>query len=32
MNYEFVCEEGFLIVELSGKAGVNERLLVKKRL
>ena len=31
MNYEFVCEEGFLIVKLSGKAGVNERLLVKKR-
>lgn len=32
MNFEFVCEEGFLIVKLSGKAGVNERLLVKKRL
>jgi anti-anti-sigma factor len=32
MNYEFVCEQGFLIIKLSGTAGVNERLLVKKRL
>jgi len=32
MNYEFVCEEGFLIMKLSGKVGVNERLSVKKRL
>lgn len=32
MNYEFVCEEGFLIIKLSGTAGLNERLLVKKRL
>jgi anti-anti-sigma factor len=32
MNYEFVCEEGFLIVKLSGAAGLNERLSVKKRL
>ena len=32
MNYEFVCEEDFLILKLSGRAGVNERLSVKKRL
>ena len=32
MNYEFVCEEGFMIMKLSGKAGVNERLSAKKRL
>lgn len=32
MNYEFVCEEGFLIVKLSGTASLNERLSVKKRL
>jgi anti-anti-sigma factor len=32
MNYEFVCEEGFLIMKLSGTARLNERLLVKKRL
>jgi anti-anti-sigma factor len=32
MNYEFVCEEGFLIMKLSGAAGLNERLSVKKRL
>lgn len=32
MNYEFVCEQGFLIIKLFGTAGVNERLWAKKRL
>ena len=32
MNYEFVWEESFLIVKLSGTASLNERLSVKKRL
>ena len=32
MNYEFVYEEGFLIIRLSGTAGVNERLLAKESL
>jgi len=32
MNYEFVYKEGFLIIKLSGTAGVNERLLVKQHL
>ncbi|MGA2318841.1 MAG: hypothetical protein ABSG71_21035 [Thermodesulfobacteriota bacterium] len=30
MNYEFVYEEDFLIIKLSGSTGVNERLLVKE--
>ena len=30
MNYEFLYSEDFLIIKLSGTAGVNERLLVKK--
>jgi anti-anti-sigma regulatory factor len=32
MNYEFVYEEDFLIIRLSGIAGVNERLLVEEYL
>ena len=32
MNYEFVYEEGFLIIKLSGTAGVNERLFVEEYL
>ena len=32
MNYEFLYSEDFLIIKLSGTAGVNERLLVKKYL
>ena len=32
MNYEFVHEEGFLIIRLSGTARVNERLLAKESL
>ena len=32
MNYEFLYTEDFLIIKLSGTAGVNERLLVKKYL
>jgi anti-anti-sigma regulatory factor len=30
MNYEFLYSEDFLIIKLSGAAGVNERLLVKE--
>jgi anti-anti-sigma factor len=30
MNYEFVYEEGFLIIKLSGTAEVNDRLLTKE--
>jgi len=32
MNYEFVYEEDFLIIKLSGSAEVNERLSVKRHL
>ncbi len=32
MNYEFVYEEEFLIIKLSGSAEVNERLLTKESL
>ncbi len=32
MNYEFECEEDFLIIKLSGSTGVNERLLTKESL
>jgi anti-anti-sigma factor len=32
VNYEFIYEGEFLIIKLSGTAGVNERLLVKKYL
>jgi anti-anti-sigma factor len=32
MNYEFVYEEGFLIIRLSGSAEVNERLLARESL
>jgi anti-anti-sigma regulatory factor len=32
MDYEFVYEEEFLIIKLSGSAGVNERLSVKQHL
>lgn len=32
MNYEFVYEEDFLIIKLSGSTSINERLLVKKHL
>ena len=32
MNYEFVYEEDFLIIKLSGSAEVNERLLTKESL
>jgi len=32
MNYEFVYEEDFLIIKLSGTAGVNERLSVERHL
>jgi anti-anti-sigma regulatory factor len=32
MDYEFVSEEEFLIIKLSGSAGVNERLSVKRHL
>ena len=32
MNYEFVYEEDFLIIKLSGPTGVNDRLLVKEHL
>ena len=32
MNYEFVYEEDFLIIKLSGSAEVNERLLAKESL
>jgi len=32
MNYEFVYEEDFLIIRLSGTAGVNERLFVEEYL
>jgi len=32
MNYEFLYSEDFLIIKLSGTAGVNERLLVKEHL
>ncbi len=32
MNYQFVYEEGFLIIKLSGSAKVNERLLAKESL
>jgi anti-anti-sigma factor len=32
MDYEFVYSGGFLIIKLSGAAGVNERLLVKESL
>jgi anti-anti-sigma factor len=32
MDYEFVCEEEFLIIKLSGSAEVNERLSVKQHL
>ena len=32
MNYEFLNEGDFLIIKLSGTAGVNERLSVKKHL
>jgi len=32
MNFEFVDEDNFLIIKISGTGGVNERLLVKKYL